>query len=311
MRRTIFTEEHEQFRQMVRAFLEKECAPHTAEWLAAGVVSREAWLKAGELGLLGWMVPEEYGGLGITDFRFSVVMPRSRYDSGTQGVGFGAAERHHGALSDRPDQRGAAEALAAGIRRRRNHCAIAMSEPGAGSDLARSSPPPRRDGDHYVINGRRPSSATGSSPTWSLSSRTDPAAGHKGISLLAVEVDFARIQRGRKLDKIGTAPRRHRRTVLPRRAGSGDEPDRRGEPRLLSSDAQPAGRTPWYRHSCGRPGSASGGIDHGVRAGPQGLRSADRHVPGQSSRDRRYDCPSSTSCRFTLTAASPPSTSAN
>ena len=74
MRRTIFTPEHEQFRQMVRAFLAKECVPHTAEWLQAGVVSREAWRKAGELGLLGWMVPEEYGGLGIRDFRYSVVL---------------------------------------------------------------------------------------------------------------------------------------------------------------------------------------------------------------------------------------------
>jgi len=64
VRRTIFTDEHEQFRQMVRTFLAKECVPHTAEWLEAGVVSREAWRKAGQLGLLGWMVSEEYGGYG-------------------------------------------------------------------------------------------------------------------------------------------------------------------------------------------------------------------------------------------------------
>ena len=86
MRRTIFTDEHEQFRQMVRAFLEKECVPHTAEWLEAGVVSREAWRKAGELGLLGWMVPEEYGGLGIRDFRYSVVIAEEIAATGTQGI---------------------------------------------------------------------------------------------------------------------------------------------------------------------------------------------------------------------------------
>ena len=86
MRRIIFTEEHEQFRQTVRAFLAKECVPHIAEWLAAGVVSREAWRKAGEAGLLGWMVPEQYGGLGLRDFRFSVVIAEEIAASGTQGI---------------------------------------------------------------------------------------------------------------------------------------------------------------------------------------------------------------------------------
>ena len=86
MRRTIFTPEHEQFRQTVRAFLEKECAPHTAEWLEAGVVSREAWRKVGEAGLLGWMVPEEYGGLGISDVRYSVVVAEEIAATGTQGI---------------------------------------------------------------------------------------------------------------------------------------------------------------------------------------------------------------------------------
>ena len=84
MRRTIFTEEHEQFREMVRAFLAKECVPHTAEWLAAGVVSREAWRKAGEVRLLGCMAPEEYGGLGIGDFRFSAVIAEEIAATGTQ-----------------------------------------------------------------------------------------------------------------------------------------------------------------------------------------------------------------------------------
>ena len=103
MRRTIFTEEHEQFRQMVRAFLTKECVPHTAEWLAAGVVSREAWRKAGEVGLLGWMVPEEYGGLGISDFRYSVVIAEEIAATRDPGHRARAAQRRGGALPDRPD----------------------------------------------------------------------------------------------------------------------------------------------------------------------------------------------------------------
>jgi alkylation response protein AidB-like acyl-CoA dehydrogenase len=83
VRRTIFTPEHEQFRQTVRAFLEKECVPHVAGWLEAGVVSREAWRKAGEAGLLGWIVPQEYGGLGISDFRYSVVVAEEIAATGT------------------------------------------------------------------------------------------------------------------------------------------------------------------------------------------------------------------------------------
>jgi acyl-CoA dehydrogenase len=86
VRRTIFTEEHEQFRQTVRAFLEKECVPHITDWLEAGVVSREAWREAGELGLLGWMVPQEHGGLGVSDFRFSVVIAEEIAATGTQGL---------------------------------------------------------------------------------------------------------------------------------------------------------------------------------------------------------------------------------
>jgi long-chain-acyl-CoA dehydrogenase len=82
VRRTIFTEEHEEFRQMARAFLEKECVPHTAEWLEAGVVSRDAWRKAGENGLLGWQVLVEYGDLGSTDFRHTDVSAESGVENG-------------------------------------------------------------------------------------------------------------------------------------------------------------------------------------------------------------------------------------
>ena len=88
MRRTIFTDEHELFRQTARAFFEKECVPHAEEWERAGVASREAWRKAGEAGLLGWVVPEEYGGLGIRDFRYSAVLAEEIAATGTQGIGF-------------------------------------------------------------------------------------------------------------------------------------------------------------------------------------------------------------------------------
>jgi alkylation response protein AidB-like acyl-CoA dehydrogenase len=181
VRRTIFTEEHEQFRQTVRAFLEKECVPHTAEWLEAGVVSREAWNKAGELGLLGWMVPEEYGGLGISDIRFSVVVAEEIAATGTQGL---ALALHNDVVAPyltdltTPDQKSRwLPGFVAGQRL----VAIAMSEPGAGSDLSNGIL-----ADLVIVVAR-----------------TDPEAGHRGMSLLVVEAGMPGFERGRKLDKIG------------------------------------------------------------------------------------------------------------
>ena len=155
MRRTIFTDSHEQFRQMVRAFLEKECVPHTAEWLEAGVVSREAWRKAGELGLLGWMVPEEYGGLGIRDFRYSVVIAEEIAATGTQGIALALHNDVGRALPDRPDDARAAKRWLPGFVTGERLVAIAMSEPGAGSDLKQVKATARRDGDHYILNGTK------------------------------------------------------------------------------------------------------------------------------------------------------------
>lgn len=155
MRRTIFTPEHEQFRQTVRAFLEKECAPHTAEWLEAGVVSREAWRKAGEAGLLGWMVPEEYGGLGISDVRYSVVVAEEIAATGTQGIALAlhndVVAPYLAHLTNAEQRQRWLPGFVAGQRL----VAIAMSEPGAGSDLKQVKATACRDGDHYVLNGTK------------------------------------------------------------------------------------------------------------------------------------------------------------
>jgi acyl-CoA dehydrogenase len=211
VQRTIFTAEHEQFRQMVRAFLEKECVPHTAEWLAAGMVSREAWRKAGETGLLGWMVPEEYGGLGIRDFRYSVVVAEEIAATGTQGI---ALALHNDVVAPYLTD------LTTDAQRRRwlpgfvtgeRLVAIAMSEPGAGSDLKQIRATARRvkgdgevGGDHYVLNGTKTFISNGILANLVIVvARTDPDAGHRGMSLLVVEEGFAGFERGRKLDKIG------------------------------------------------------------------------------------------------------------
>ncbi len=204
MRRTIFTEEHEQFRQMVRAFLEKECVPHTQEWLEAGMVSREAWRKAGELGLLGWEVPPEYGGLGIKDFRYSVIIAEEIAATGAQGLALGL---HNDVVAPY-----LIDLTTADQRRRwlprfvsgELLVALAISEPGAGSDVKRISATARRDGDHYILNGTKTFISGGILANLVIVvARTDPEAGHKGMSLLVVEDGFAGFERGRKLDKIG------------------------------------------------------------------------------------------------------------
>jgi long-chain-acyl-CoA dehydrogenase len=204
VRRTIFTEEHEQFRQMVRAFLEKECVPHTQEWLEAGMVSREAWRKAGELGLLGWEVPQEYGGLGIKDFRYSVIIAEEIAATGAQGLALGL---HNDVVAPYLID------LTTSDQRRRwlprfvsgeLLVALAISEPGAGSDVKRLSATARRDGDHYILNGTKTFISGGILANLVIvAARTDPEAGHKGMSLLVVEEGFAGFERGRKLDKIG------------------------------------------------------------------------------------------------------------
>ncbi len=204
MRRTIFTEEHEQFRQMVRTFLEKECVPHMPEWLEAGMVSREAWRKAGELGLLGWEVPPEYGGLGIKDFRYSVIIAEEIAATGTQGLALGL---HNDVVAPY-----LIDLTTADQRRRwlprfvsgELLVALAISEPGAGSDVKRLSATARRDGGHYILNGTKTFISGGILANLVIvAARTDPEAGHKGMSLLVVEDGFAGFERGRKLDKIG------------------------------------------------------------------------------------------------------------
>ena len=225
MRRTIFTDEHEQFRQMVRAFLEKECVPHTAEWLEAGVVSREAWRKAGELGLLGWMVAEEYGGLGIRDFRYSVVIAEEIAATGTQGI---ALALHNDVVAPyltdltTPEQR---RRWLPGFVTGERLVAIAMSEPGAGSDLKQVKATARRDGDHVDTqrhedlhqqrHPRQPGHRGGADRAGGRAPGNEPARGRGGLRGL----------RTRPQARQDRQPRPgHRRTILPRRPGTRHQP---------------------------------------------------------------------------------------
>jgi alkylation response protein AidB-like acyl-CoA dehydrogenase len=203
-RPSIYEQEHEDFRATARTFMDKEVVPHIAEWESAGQVSREVWLKAGETGLLGFDVEEEYGGAGIRDFRYNCVLTEEITRVGGGGVGFPV---HNDVIlpyftslgTDEQKQR-----WLPGLTSGELISAIAMTEPGAGSDLQGIRTSAVDKGDHYVLNGSKTFISNGvMSDLVVVVARTDPDAGHQGISLLVVERGMDGFDRGRNLDKIG------------------------------------------------------------------------------------------------------------
>jgi alkylation response protein AidB-like acyl-CoA dehydrogenase len=204
MQRTIFTGEHEEFRGIAREFYERHAVPNVERWEAAGHGDREAWLAAGELGLLGWEAPEEYGGLGIRDLRFNMIMAEEYYGTGATGLGFPLQNDivipYIVELGDDSQKDRWLPALVSG----RSISALAISEPGAGSDVKSIRTTARPDGDGFVVNGSKTFISNGLlADLVIVAVKTDPAAGHRGISLLVVEDGMPGFTRGRKLDKIG------------------------------------------------------------------------------------------------------------
>ena len=204
MDRTIFDAEHDAFRETVRAFCDKQVAPHHAEWEAAGIVPRELWRTAGSLGLLGFMVPEEYGGGGERDFRYNAVLGEELTRVGGSGVGFTIhTDINAPYLLDLTSTEQKARWLP-GFCSGETITAIAMTEPGAGSDLQAIRTTARRDGDAYVLDGAKTFISNGiSADLVIVVASTAPGTGAAGLSLLVVERGAAGFERGRNLDKIG------------------------------------------------------------------------------------------------------------
>ena len=204
MRRDIFTEEHEAFRDMVREFIAREVTPYHEQWERDRVVSREVWLAAGRAGLLGIDIDEKYGGGGNTDYRYYAIMDEEFARAGATGLGFFVHNDMIGRYLDRlctPEQR---ERWLPGYCSGELISAIAMTEPAAGSDLQGIRTTAVKDGDCYVLNGQKTFITNGQlCDLVIVVARTDPAAGHQGISLLVVESGMAGFSRGRNLDKIG------------------------------------------------------------------------------------------------------------
>lgn len=206
MQRTIFAPEHDDFRATARSYFEAVCVPHAEEWEHRGYVDRDAWIEAGKLGLLGWEMPEEFGGAGIVDFRFNAILNEEYWLTGTVGIGLGVQnDILSGYFRDLTTEEQKKRWLP-GFVSGELITAIAMSEPGAGSDLARLKTSARRDGDDYILNGTKTFISNGLlADLVVVACRTDPDAEkpHKGISLLVVETGMPGFSRGRKLDKIG------------------------------------------------------------------------------------------------------------
>ncbi|MDT7764603.1 MAG: hypothetical protein QOC63_4023 [Mycobacterium sp.] len=208
MKRLIFESEHEQLRETARQFLEKECAPHVEKWESERLVDRESYLAAGKYGLIGFNLPEEYGGGGVDDFRFNAVIVEelSKFGPATPGLSLqnDIVGPYFASLStDEQKQRWLPGYITGELIG-----AIAMTEPGAGSDLAGIKTSAVRDGSSkdadWILNGSKTFISAGiNSDLVIVVARTNPDAGHKGFSLLVVERDMAGFARGRKLDKMG------------------------------------------------------------------------------------------------------------
>jgi acyl-CoA dehydrogenase len=204
MQRDIFTSEHEAFRDMVRSFIAAEIAPYHEQWERDGAVSREVWLAAGKAGLLGIDIDEEYGGGGNSDYRYYLILNEELARAGAHGPGFSVHNDINGQYLKRLASPEQSERWLPGYCSGELITAIAMSEPGAGSDLQGITTSAVRDGDHYVLNGQKTFISNGlMADLVIVVARTDAEAGYRGISLLMVERGMAGFERGRKLDKVG------------------------------------------------------------------------------------------------------------
>jgi len=201
--RTLFSPEHELFRDSVRRFLEEEAVPFHHQWEKDGHVDRALWNKAGEAGLLCSHIPEAYGGVGA-DFLYSTVVIEEIGRLGLTGIGFSLHSDivapyilHYGSEAQK-------EKYLPRLVSGELVTAIAMTEPGAGSDLQGVKTTAVLDGDHYVINVSKTFITNGFlADLVIVVAKTDPKAGAKGTSLFLVEADTPGFSKGKRLEKVG------------------------------------------------------------------------------------------------------------
>lgn len=206
IKRDIYTEEHEIFRQSVRDFVAKEITPFNEQWEKNKMVSRESWQKLGEAGFLCMQAPEEYGGLGITDFKYNTIFAEELGLTGCAGPAVGYPLHndivfpyihHYG-------QEALLKKVVPGCVSGEIILAIAMTEPGAGSDLQGMRSTAEDKGDHYLLNGSKTFITNGYlSDGVVVAAKTDPSKGAKGISLFYVETHSEGFSKGKPFEKVG------------------------------------------------------------------------------------------------------------
>ena len=202
--RTLFEPEHEMFRDSFRAFLERHVAPFHEQWEKDKIVDRGIWLEAGKQGFLGMAVPEEYGGGGVSDFRYNTVITEEVTAGRYSGLGFSlhndvTAPYFIRLATEEQKQRWLPKFCTGELI-----SAIAMTEPGTGSDLQGIKTRAVRDGDHYILNGSKTFITNGiHADLVIVVAQTDPDKGALGFSLLVVERGMEGFERGRHLDKLG------------------------------------------------------------------------------------------------------------
>ena len=207
MRRELFDQQHEEFRILVRDFIAREVIPHHGEWLVDGAVPRDLYRRLGDIGVMGLSIPEEYGGAGLDDYRYNVVLHE---ESARANVTLGTLRTHLDIVlpymlkyADEEQRARWFPGLATGEL----YLAIAKTEPGGGSDLAGMKTAARLDGDEYVINGSKTFITGGElADLVVVVARTDdPIDGDRrsGLSLLVIETGTPGFVKGRRLDKLG------------------------------------------------------------------------------------------------------------
>ncbi|MEV2240596.1 acyl-CoA dehydrogenase family protein [Micromonospora sp. NPDC049891] len=203
MQQHLYEPDHDEFRDLCRSFLNREAVPHHERWEADGIVDREVWHKAGAAGLLGMDVDPEYGGGGQRDFRYNAVLVEEIVNSGCSGLGFGL---HNDVVAPYLTELTTEEQRKRWLPR---FCsgdlvtAIAMSEPGAGSDLAGVRTTAVRDGDSLVLNGQKTFITNGELADLVIVVARTADEGAHGVSLIAVETGTEGFTRGRRLAKVG------------------------------------------------------------------------------------------------------------
>jgi alkylation response protein AidB-like acyl-CoA dehydrogenase len=205
MGRQVFTPEHEALRATVAGFVRDYVQPNMERWNADGAVDRELYKRAADLGLVGFAIDERFGGAGIDDFRFSAVITEEFARAGTAGAGLGIGLINDIclpyllSLGTEEQQARWLPGVAAGD----TVLAIAMTEPGAGSDLSGIRTTARRDGDHYVVDGAKTFISSGQTADLVIVVVRTGEHPHRGLSLLVVESGTPGFERGRRLSKVG------------------------------------------------------------------------------------------------------------